>query len=128
MGKLSEVWTMRRTFTGALLRGRGLGILFGALGLLAVCPGCALVNQAATVAVNSVGRAVEDCSERMRNRRWARAVWEEGLATDPALADASPHYEEGFLDGFAEYLYRGGTCEPPPLPPHHYRRLSYQTP
>lgn len=32
----------------------------------------------------------------------------------------SPHFKDGYLDGFADYLHRGGTGNPPPMPPRRY--------
>jgi hypothetical protein len=40
----------------------------------------------------------------------------------------SPDYAMGFKDGFADYLYAGGTGEPPPLPPRYYWKMRYETP
>src|SRR3954469_9221088 len=51
--------------------------------------------------------------------QWADQAWlEEGL---PCLSGAAqPDYEDGFHDGFIDYVYAGGTGEPPPVPPRMY--------
>src|SRR5262249_39466700 len=40
----------------------------------------------------------------------------------------SPDFQQGFLCGFADYLYAGGTGNPPPLPPRGYWKSEYETP
>ena len=40
----------------------------------------------------------------------------------------SVDYRRGFVDGFADYLYAGGSGEPPVVPPWRYRKASYETP
>jgi hypothetical protein len=49
------------------------------------------------------------------------------LAVSPGQ-DYSCDYCRGFKEGFADYLYEGGTGEPPDLPPRNYWRIGYQTP
>src|SRR5205807_2557372 len=44
------------------------------------------------------------------------------------ISEHSEDYAQGFKDGYAEYLYRGGDGEPPLLPPKRYRHVRYQTP
>ena len=68
-----------------------------------------------------------DYVERIRDRFLARKAWADMLATNPGQ-DYSGDYCRGFKDGFADYLYEGGTGEPPDLPPRHYWRIGYQTP
>jgi hypothetical protein len=40
----------------------------------------------------------------------------------------SAEFELGFKDGFTDYLYAGGTGEPPPVPPRCLWNLDYRTP
>jgi hypothetical protein len=39
----------------------------------------------------------------------------------------SNDYADGFSDGYVEYLFGGGTGEPPPVPQRHYWNGRYQT-
>ena len=39
----------------------------------------------------------------------------------------SQDYQEGFIDGYVDYLEGGGTGEPPLLPPRRYWNAAYQT-
>ena len=95
--------------------------------LLVLGPGCTLCHDAASLAVFKVRESMEDFSESVRNRKWAEGAWEDLQGANPDVA-FSEDYAQGFKDGFAHYLFRGGNGEPPPLPPRHYRKLSYQTP
>ncbi len=63
---------------------------------------------------------------RKRNVGLAKQVWAEVAAGSDAES-YSKHYMRGFIDGFADYLYRGGTGEAPLVPPRDYWRLGYQT-
>jgi hypothetical protein len=40
----------------------------------------------------------------------------------------SVHFARGFKDGYADYLYAGGTGDPPVAPPWRYRKVTYETP
>jgi hypothetical protein len=97
------------------------------IGLLLLGPGCTLVRDATSLAVFKVRESAEDFSETIRNRRWAEHAWADvqNAKTDAAYSE---DYAQGFKDGFAHYLFRGGNGEPPPLPPRRYRGLRYQTP
>lgn len=43
-------------------------------------------------------------------------------------AAASPDYVAGFRDGFVDYVYAGGTGEPPPVPPRRYWNVGLRSP
>jgi hypothetical protein len=88
--------------------------------------GCTLLETATHVMVYRTTEAIEEYHERKRNAAWAERAWAELCQQTPQLVSAD--YAAGFKEGFAEYLYRGGLGEPPPLPPEHYRKLRYQTP
>ncbi|HEX5270349.1 MAG TPA: hypothetical protein VFW33_07680 [Gemmataceae bacterium] len=89
--------------------------------------GCSLVAQGTSTAVYRTRSWLDDCAERRRDRHWAEAAWKVVRRDGPA-ANYSADYAEGFKDGFVQYLYEGGTGEPPALPPRSYRALAYQTP
>jgi len=46
---------------------------------------------------------------------------------DYQCAPYTVDYEQGFVDGFVDYLEAGGTGEPPLLPPRRYWNASYQS-
>jgi hypothetical protein len=89
--------------------------------------GCALLADGTCVACYRLREAVGDCAETHRNYKWAEQAWANVRRCYPQV-NYSEDYAAGFRDGFSEYLYRGGNGEPPPLPPKHYRHVSYQTP
>jgi hypothetical protein len=49
------------------------------------------------------------------------------MAENPEACQ-SIEYKRGFEDGFSDYLYAGGTGEPPPVPPRRLWNLDYRTP
>ncbi len=63
---------------------------------------------------------------RLRNRALAKQVWGEIAAESPE--PFSEHYSQGFVSGFADYLYRGGSGDAPPIPPRSYWHMGYQSP
>lgn len=88
-------------------------------------PGCALVEDSCRNVIVGIKAPIEEQREKARNRQWAESAWREVACT----ANAGPHsedYAQGFKDGFAEYLFRGGDGEPPLIAPLHYRDAKYQ--
>ncbi len=63
---------------------------------------------------------------QMRNHSLAKRVWHDIVAGSPPHS-FSDHYARGFIIGFADYLYRGGSGEPPLVPPRDYWHAGYQT-
>jgi len=60
-------------------------------------------------------------------RELADQLWQqEALACADAIAE--PDYVTGFRDGFVDYVYAGGTGEPPPLPPRHFWNVAHRSP
>jgi hypothetical protein len=105
---------------------RKLSILAFA-GVCVFCQGCGLGLQATRVLTYRTAEAIEDHKERKRNRDWAEATWNR-LSPTVGQLGCSPDYADGFKEGFAEYLFQGGQCHAPSLPPLHYRKIKYQTP
>ena len=100
------------------------------LALAALClgsTGCALVHDSASLATFKMRESAQDFCEGVRNRQWARETWADIRRANQKV-EYSRDYEDGFKDGFEQYLYRGGNCEPPPLPPKRYRTVRFQTP
>ena len=60
-------------------------------------------------------------------RSQAHEFWRDYKALHPAEC-FSAYFEDGFIDGFADYLDNGGNGEPPATPPPRYRRNKYLTP
>src|SRR5262249_32778353 len=52
-------------------------------------------------------------------REWAEIALREETGCGAATM-GGPDYAEGFEEGFVEYIYGGGTGEPPPVPPRKY--------
>ncbi|MFL5330795.1 MAG: hypothetical protein ACJ8C4_17990 [Gemmataceae bacterium] len=101
-----------------------------AIALFALCfmgTGCALIRDGASLARYEVRTKIDDRRERIRNSEWADEAWERAVASGEACR-CSEDYEDGFKDGFSNYLMRGGKGDPPPLPPRRYRAVEYQTP
>lgn len=63
---------------------------------------------------------------KKRDRQWAKAAWQAEMAANPEVC-CSEEYKRGFKEGFADYLYAGGTGEPPPVPPRRLWNLDYRT-
>jgi hypothetical protein len=96
------------------------------LGLLG-SSGCMLAEQGIHVVAYKVQQHFQEHAELSRNRRWADEAWEAACRSCPALA-ADEDHAAGFRCGFMEQAWRGGPCEPPPLPPTKYRAVRYQSP
>jgi hypothetical protein len=97
------------------------------IGVSIVCSGCALVEDATRNVVVGVTAPIETHREVARNKAWAEAAWQK-VCSSGGPREFSADYTQGFKDGYAEYLFRGGDGEPPLLAPAHYRHLRYQTP
>src|SRR5690606_14648866 len=69
----------------------------------------------------------DNCFAIIRNRITAEAVWRDVVRATPEV-DYTADDADGFRDGYADYLYAGGTGAPPPLPPRRYWRKYYQSP
>ena len=60
-------------------------------------------------------------------RQLADEVWLETTGTCPELSGAAD-YGAGFRDGFVDFVYAGGTGEPPPVPPRHFWNVMLRSP
>ena len=60
-------------------------------------------------------------------RTWANHAWCEQCSTDPKQC-ATGAYVAGFKDGFVDYVYGGGTGEPPPVPPQSFWNVEKRNP
>ena len=59
--------------------------------------------------------------------RWAEEAWGAYLDTAPSVS-ISPDFERGFREGFVDFVFAGGTGEPPAVPPRHFWRTMYRNP
>ena len=60
-------------------------------------------------------------------RTWADQAWREQGGSDPGQCD-SLAYTAGFKDGFVDYVYGGGSGEPPPVPPRPFWNVDIRNP
>jgi hypothetical protein len=102
-----------------------LGLALGAVGLCALGAGCALVGNATRNAIGATSRAIESLREQQRDRELAAAAWARYAANSDHQYTSD--FAGGFTDGFADYLYWGGTGDPPPVPPQRYWALRYKS-
>jgi hypothetical protein len=86
--------------------------------------GCLLQEATDVLVCRTIG-SLEDCAERKRNWKWAEGVWKDICQTSGQ--SFSKDYALGFKTGFANFLYEGGSGEPPLLPPPRYRKLRSRT-
>ena len=60
-------------------------------------------------------------------RSWADQAWQEHRSSDSGQCD-SRAYAAGFKDGFVDYVYGGGSGEPPPVPPRPFWNVDIRNP
>lgn len=102
--------------------GRGVGV--GMLLLLAA--GCNVLQEAGRTLRHEPQSAWSEWVISLRLQRQARAAWERIRVR---YSDCVPEFREGFLDGYVDYLDRGGPPVPPATPPSRYlRQPRYFTP
>jgi hypothetical protein len=89
--------------------------------------GCALVRDATDLVAYKARQCCNECAERRRDERWAEEAWEQQQGCGPHTA-WSLDYARGFKEGYADFLFRGGSGEPPLVAPKTYRTVGYQTP
>jgi hypothetical protein len=99
------------------------------LGLCLLSSGCGPITLAArTLVLEPIHDwAVADAVlEHHRDYHLAEESWDAIAQADPEHT-YSPDFIHGFKDGFADYVYAGGSGEPP-LPPRYYWKVRYETP
>lgn len=97
------------------------------IGLSTLSPGCALVEDSCRNLCVGLKTPLQEHREKARNRQWAESAWQQVCAT-VGPERSSEDYAQGFKEGFAEYLFRGGDGEPPLVAPLRYRDPRYQNP
>jgi hypothetical protein len=94
------------------------------LGMLSL--GCSLITTGTRNLLVETSRCVEDVCEARRNHQLAHDAWNEVRGANPGHS-FSTEYEDGFYQGFLDYLDAGGSGEPPAFPPRKYWGVHYQT-
>lgn len=104
-------------------------VILGFLGCL-LLSGCSVYQRACQTLwrePSAFSARKDDSRTRERYCQLANEAWFAMLKENPGIA-CSGEFEQGFKDGFADYLYAGGTGEPPPVPPRCLWNLDYRTP
>ncbi len=98
--------------------------------LFVCCQGCSPITNTVRTLIIEPGEyclRVESRAERKRDDALALVAWNEHLASCPD-SEFTESFERGFKEGFADYLYAGGSGNPPPVPPRCYWGPKYETP
>jgi hypothetical protein len=103
-----------------------LRLLLASLPLLCVS-GCSWLPYLGRNLVGTPLEAVESCCFDVTMHFRARKAWRDIVASSPAK-EFSSAYGDGFCNGFVDYVRRGGTGEPPAIPPMCYRYPVLRTP
>lgn len=100
------------------------------LALLTVLPGCTVCLNAKRTILGEPSRFSWP-ADRKRSvevyRAWADQAWGVECDSDPG-ASITDAYEAGFKDGFVDYVYAGGTGEPPPVAPREFWNVGRRNP
>jgi hypothetical protein len=100
------------------------------LGMITLASGCTVCRQTRRTLCQEPSRFSE-LLDRKRSihtyRCWAKQAWLEERKSSPDLP-VSEAYELGFSDGFTNYVYAGGTGEPPPVPPREFWNVCERSP
>jgi hypothetical protein len=97
------------------------------VGLIAPLTGCNLVYYASHNLTNEVVSRLDERKLDRRLRSDARAAWRE-VGQQYQVGTRCPEFEDGFRDGYIDYLQHGGVPRPPVVPPLKYRRSKYLSP
>ncbi len=97
------------------------------LGLVALSSGCGMYSNFARDTAFEVKRCTDETFERIRDRKLANTAWSE-VEQSAEMGSHSADYARGFKDGYADYLFAGGTGEAQPALPECYWGVRYQTP
>jgi hypothetical protein len=99
-------------------------LLTASAGLLS---GCTFLHYGADNLVTVPVNKLDACKLHLDDRLLARQAWAE-IAHENPEGGYSRAFQNGFIDGFADYLDRGGKGMPPAMPPWCYRLSCYQNP
>lgn len=105
-----------------LLRTPYVSRLLACCFLVAIIPGCTLCQNIKR-SVLSEPTKFSATADRWRSVRTYREWADEAYGRFCPCGQAAPFscsYEIGFKDGFVDYVYGGGSGEPPPVPPREF--------
>jgi hypothetical protein len=87
--------------------------------------GCNIAQEAGRTVCHEPQAAWSQWVIRQRLQRQAQQAWRQVRAQYEGYA---PEFREGFIDGYVDYLDRGGPLGPPAVPPARYwRQARYYT-
>jgi hypothetical protein len=102
------------------------GVMLVLLNLIVVT-GCGVIEYGTKNLIESPLSQFGDLTEECRNSKHAEKAWKEITNSNPERI-FSVHFERGFKDGFTDYLFAGGSGNPPVAPPWRYQKVAYQSP
>ena len=94
---------------------------------ISLTSGCTLVYDGTRNLIHEPCEFIEQRDLRHHVRKQGKQAWSRFAAQHPEWGQ-SLEFEDGFIDGFADYLDNGGKGDPPAIPPPHYRKNKYLTP
>lgn len=88
--------------------------------------GCSMYHQLCRVLRRTPCDQVDDCKTQAYHRQEADKAWAQfqSRCATPYSCD----FEQGFKDGFFDFVQRDGTGMPPTMPPWRYRHLRDENP
>jgi hypothetical protein len=96
-----------------------------AVGLLA--PGCDLATNGTHNVLVEMHQRAEDSADHKQAAALAEQAWAQVQSHEPGHA-YSEDYAAGFEAGFTDFVYAGGSGEPPAVPPRRYWKSRYESP
>jgi hypothetical protein len=93
----------------------------------ALAGGCNVFYYATKNAINEPIELCDQLSRTHHLRQQAKDYWKEVRKQYPRKAFTA-EFRDGFVDGYADYLDRGGDAVVPAVPPKRYTRNDYLTP
>jgi hypothetical protein len=99
--------------------------------LLLLIGGTAWLTAGCGIAINTTRNfisepqiACDSVALDIRCRQWAKDAWK-SYAGCHAEVPFSKYFAEGYIDGYADYLRRGGKGDPPAVPKERFRHKEY---
>jgi hypothetical protein len=96
--------------------------------LLVGCTPCDLVERTIHWEPSAFWWKSDRERSRATYRVWAEEAWSQDGVGCVADGCSGRDYKAGFMDGFVDFVFAGGTGEPPPLPPRTFWNLDLRLP